>query len=130
MIDTLLNLLPFWLRPKHILAVRQRASQWKRVRAEHLQKEPYCVACGRNADLIVHHVIPVSFDESKQLEPTNLITLCAQPCHIVFGHFMNYQCYNKDVRKMAAEYKRAFFKRKCLHAELRFTTRANRFKHA
>lgn len=130
MIDMLLNLLPFWLRPKNILAVRQRASQWKKVRDEHLQKEPCCAACGRNSDLTVHHVIPVSFDESKQLDATNLITLCAHPCHIVFGHFMNYQCYNKDVRKMAAEYKRALLKRRCLHAELRLTTYANRPKHS
>jgi len=129
MIDMLLKLLPGWLRPRQILALRQRASQWKQLRAEHLLKEPCCAACGRSTDLAVHHVIPVSFDESKQLDPGNLITLCAQPCHIVFGHFMNYQCYNKDVRKMAADYKRALRKRRCLHAELRLTTYADRPKH-
>jgi hypothetical protein len=121
--------LPLAWQPKQILAMRQRASQWKQLRAEHLLKEPRCAACGRSTELAVHHVIPVSFDESRQLDPGNLITLCAQPCHIVFGHFMNYQCYNKDVRKMAADYKRALHKRKCLHAELRLTTYADRPKH-
>jgi hypothetical protein len=129
-LDLLINLLPFWLRPRQFMVLRQRASQWKHVRAEHLQKEPVCAACGRDTDLSVHHVIPVSFDESKQLDPTNLITLCSQPCHIVFGHFMNYQCYNKDVRTMTAGYKRSLLKRKCLHAELRLTTHANRSKNS
>ncbi len=106
--------LPFWLRPRYILDLRQRASQWRAIRAKHLLKEPACMACGRIANLEVHHVIPVSFDETKQLDPNNLITLCGSPCHIVFGHCMSYHCYNKDVRKMAAEYRKAVAKRKCL----------------
>lgn len=106
--------LPLWLRPRYILDMRQRASQWRAVRAAHLEKEPACVACGKTAGVAVHHIIPVSFDESKQLEPLNLITLCSSPCHIVFGHFMSYHCYNKDVRKMAMEYRKAMAKRKCL----------------
>ena len=126
MFDALLNLLPLWLRPRYIMAVRARAGQWRRIRAEHLQKEPACVACGRSTAVIVHHVIPVSFDARRELNPENLITLCAQPCHLVFGHFMNYQCYNKDVRKMAAEYKKIYLKRRCLQAKLRLTTVTNR----
>jgi hypothetical protein len=114
MLAFLINLLPVSWRPRRILELRQRASQWRALRDEHLQKEPACVACGRSANLEVHHVIPVSFDETKQLEPNNLITLCASPCHIVFGHCMNYHCYNKDARKMAAEYRKAMNKRKCL----------------
>lgn len=129
MIEFLTQFLPLWLQPRKILALRQRASQWKKVRDEHLIKEPCCQACGRTENLAVHHVIPVSFDERRELDPENLITLCTQPCHIVFGHFMNFKCYNKDVRKMAAEYRRAMLKRKCLHAELRLTTYADRPRH-
>lgn len=114
MLEFLINLLPMSWRPRRILELRQRASQWRAIRDEHLLKEPACMACGRNANLEVHHVIPVSFDETKQLDPNNLITLCGSPCHIVFGHFMSYHCYNKDVRKMAAEYRKAMSKRKCL----------------
>jgi HNH endonuclease len=114
MLDFLLNLLPVAWRPRQILEMRQRAGQWRAIRAAHLAKEPACAACGRTGDVIVHHVIPVSFDASKELSETNLLTLCNYPCHIVFGHFMSYHCYNKDVRKMTAEYRKALDKRKCL----------------
>jgi hypothetical protein len=130
MIKFLTKYLPLWLRPRAIFELRQRASQWKQVRAAHLLKEPRCAACGREHNLAVHHVIPVSFDGSRELDPANLITLCHTPCHLVFGHFMNYQCYNKDVRKMAGEYRRAMLKRKCLHAALRLTTYADRPRHS
>ncbi|NDD53898.1 hypothetical protein EBZ39_08455 [bacterium] len=110
----LLSWLPPAWRPRHILAVRQRASAWRAVRAAHLEKEPACQACGRTGDVIVHHVIPVSFNPSRELDPENLITLCSSPCHIVFGHFMSYHCYNKDVRRMAAEYRGKVAKRPCL----------------
>lgn len=113
MLAYLYSLLPFWMRPRHILDMRQRASQWRAVRAEHLLKEPACMACGRTANLEVHHIIPVSISPVLECDPHNLITLCGSPCHIVFGHFMNYHCYNKDVRKMAHEYSKAMAKRKC-----------------
>ena len=114
MLEFLIKMLPLWLRPRKILEMRQRASQWRAIRAKHLEVEPQCMACGRRDHLIVHHIIPVSFDEDKELSETNLITLCAQPCHIVFGHFMNFKCYNKDVRKLVFEYRKALQKRKCL----------------
>ena len=72
------------------------------------------MACGRREHLVVHHIIPVSFDEDKELSETNLLTLCAQPCHIVFGHCMNFKCYNKDVRAIVAVYRKSMQKRKCL----------------
>lgn len=97
--------LPLWLRPRYILDLRVRASQWKKIRAAHLQKEPVCVACGRAGDLEVHHIIPVSVDPALELDENNLITLCANPCHRVFGHFLSYHCYNKRVREMAQYYR-------------------------
>lgn len=113
MLRFLMNLLPLWLRPRHIMEMRQRAGHWRVIRAQHLLKEPACVACGRAAELEVHHIIPVAISPSLECDPQNLITLCSFPCHIVFGHFMNYHCYNKDVRKMAHEYHKALLKRKC-----------------
>jgi hypothetical protein len=120
LIDWLVARLPVALRPRTILAVHERASRWRVVRAAHLRKEPACAACGRSVDVVAHHVIPVSFDESRELDPENLLTLCDYPCHIVFGHLMNFHCYNKDVRKMVAEYRRAVNKRKCLPPTERF----------
>jgi hypothetical protein len=113
MLKFLYSLVPLWLRPRHILDMQQRASQWRAVRAAHLLKEPACMACGRTGNLDVHHIIPVSFSPALECDPQNLITLCGSPCHITFGHFMNYHCYNTDVRKMAAEYRKALLKRKC-----------------
>jgi hypothetical protein len=113
MLAFLYSLVPLWLRPRHILDMRQRASQWRTVREAHLLKEPRCAVCGRAANLEVHHIIPVSFSPALECDPHNLITLCASPCHIVFGHFMSYHCYNKDVRKMAHDYSKAMAKRKC-----------------
>lgn len=113
MLDFLYSLVPLWLRPRRILDMRQRASQWRAIREAHLLKEPACVACGRLANLEVHHIVPVSVSPALERDPHNLITLCASPCHITFGHFMNYHCYNTDVRKMAAEYRKAMLKRKC-----------------
>lgn len=114
------RLFPVWLRPRYILEARARASQWRKVRAEHLKKQPKCAACGRGKELQVHHVIPVSFDPTRELDPDNLITLCASPCHFMFGHCLSYHCYNKDVRIDAARFLTSVQKRKCLPKEFRF----------
>lgn len=91
-----------------------RSPRWREVRAEHILKEPVCQACGKTAKLDVHHIVPVAIDKSRELDPENLITLCNQPCHLVFGHFMSYYCYNSAVREMVAEYRAALDKRKCM----------------
>jgi hypothetical protein len=98
--------LPLWLRPRHILDLRARAGAWRRVRAEHLAKHPVCEVCGRTTNLNVHHIYPVSIAPELELVEHNLITLCETSCHFMFGHFFNYHCYNKDVRKMAAAFRR------------------------
>lgn len=109
----LLRIIPLSLRPRYILDLRARKGRWRRLRAAHLQKEPECVACGRITNLEVHHIIPVHINPNRELDPENLITLCAEKCHLVFGHFMSYHCYNSDVRKMATEYRRKLNKRSC-----------------
>ena len=96
----------------------QRDARWREVRAAHIEKEPVCQACGRATKLDVHHIIPVAFDKTRELDPENLITLCSQPCHFVFGHFMSYYCYNKDVRKIVAAYRAAYEERRCLSTDV------------
>lgn len=81
-----------------------RAGCWSRVRKAHLAKEPHCIACGRSKELQVHHVIPVSVDKSKECDPENLVTLCADPCHLVFGHLMDYHRHNPHVREDCRRY--------------------------
>jgi 5-methylcytosine-specific restriction endonuclease McrA len=81
-----------------------RSGSWARVRREHLEQEPSCAACGRSRELEVHHVVPYHERPELELDPTNLITLCADPCHIVHGHLMNWKKSNPDVREDAMRY--------------------------
>jgi len=39
----------------------------------------------------------VHLNPDRELDPSNLITLCSDPCHIVFGHFMDYKSWNINV---------------------------------
>ena len=73
-----------------------RSGQWPRVRREHLAKQPECQACGKAKTLEVHHVDPLHLG-GQELDPGNLITLCADPCHIVHGHLMSWLKTNPDV---------------------------------
>lgn len=82
-----------------------RSGAWPRVRAEHLRREPACIACGRDRDLEVHHIRPYAKFPELELSPENLCTLCSEPCHLVFGHLLNFRTrYNVRVREDAARY--------------------------
>ena len=86
-----------------------RSKMWKKVREEHLRKNPECAVCGRKENLVPHHVVPVHEDPSLELDPENLITLCEGPafnCHLFFGHLRNWSSSNPTVRKDAEEWRR------------------------
>ena len=74
-----------------------RSPKWSTVRKKHLENNSVCVVCGRNKKLEVHHVKPVHLFPELELDPSNLVTLCADPCHLVFGHLMDFKSWNKDV---------------------------------
>jgi len=82
-----------------------RSGAWPRVRREHLAREPACYACGRSKQLEVHHVVPYHEDPERELDPSNLVTLCADPCHFVHGHLMNWKHSNPDVLRDASAYR-------------------------
>lgn len=82
-----------------------RSGAWARVRREHLEREPECAACGRADDLEVHHVVPYHQRPEMELDPGNLVTLCADPCHFVHGHLLNWKRSNPHVREDAARYR-------------------------
>lgn len=82
----------------------ERSPKWSSIRNEHIKKYPKCAACGAKKNLEVHHIIPVHLDPSRELDITNLITLCSKRCHLVFGHFMDYKSWNKDVEHDCAVY--------------------------
>jgi 5-methylcytosine-specific restriction enzyme A len=75
-----------------------RSKDWPKVRKEHLKIQPSCMACGSNVNPEVHHIIPVHVDPTKELDKTNLITLCDKYCHFIFGHLMNYKSWNPNVK--------------------------------
>lgn len=79
------------------LRYAERSPKWSQIRKQHLKSNPVCAACGRDKKLEVHHIIPVHVDPSKELDVDNLVTLCDNPCHLIFGHLMNYKSWNKDV---------------------------------
>jgi hypothetical protein len=43
-------------------------------------------------------------DPGLELHPDNLITLCADPCHLMFGHLMSWSSWNEWVRADSAAY--------------------------
>jgi hypothetical protein len=95
-----------WLRDSLFGAGKPRSGSWPRVRREHLKKEPSCVACGRSRDLEVHHVRPFHDHPELELDDGNLVTVCGDPCHFVFGHLLNWRQCNPHVREDAAAYRR------------------------
>jgi 5-methylcytosine-specific restriction endonuclease McrA len=81
-----------------------RSPKWSSVRKQHLKDNPCCAACGRCDKLEVHHIEPVHVNPNRELDPSNLITLCDSPCHMVFGHLMNYKSWNSNVASDCQEY--------------------------
>jgi len=81
-----------------------RSPKWQTVRKNHLILNPICAACGKFKKLEVHHIVPVHVDPSKELDPDNLMTLCADPCHILFGHLMDFKSWNSGVNEDCKEY--------------------------
>lgn len=83
--------------PGAIAAGVPRSPKWPAVRAAHLKAHPACEACGQRDALEVHHIEPFHLRPELELDPTNLVTLCGVPCHIVHGHFMNWSLFNRTV---------------------------------
>lgn len=92
-----------WLR--HQAELFGRSGRWATVRRLHLEREPACAACGRDGDLEVHHIEPYHKRPELELDDGNLVTLCADPCHLVFGHLLNFKRSNPSVREDAARYR-------------------------
>ena len=99
------SILQTWQNRESIkLGGAKRSPQWPRIRAEHLRKFPACAVCGETKKNVeVHHCVPFSVDPSKELDPSNLITLCESGrngivCHRAIGHLGLYQSFNKNVK--------------------------------
>lgn len=83
-----------------------RSPEWHRVEEAHIKAEPWCRNCGGTKNLQVHHVEPFHLHPEKELDPTNLITLCEDyhdgvECHLHIGHLGNWKNFNPYVRLTA-----------------------------
>ena len=89
---------------KHPLSIK-RSSKWPTARKKHLRLNPVCAVCGGEEKLEVHHIVPFHNDPTKELDPSNLITLCEGNkninCHLVVGHSFSYKTFNPNVREDA-----------------------------
>lgn len=85
----------------------ERSPKWPAARRRHLKAHPSCAACGARKGLQVHHVVPFARKPSRELDPTNLVTLCEYvggwECHQAIGHGGSFKFYNPGVRRDAAE---------------------------
>jgi len=60
-------------------AARGYDAAWRKLRAEHLRRQPNCVVCGRPGK-VVDHIKPVRTYPELRLDPRNLQTMCVS-CH-------------------------------------------------
>jgi len=76
-----------------------RSPQWAHVEKLHLALHPFCAGCGSQLHLQVHHKSPYRLHPERELDPTNLITLCldTNECHLRIGHGDNFKAYNPNV---------------------------------
>ena len=85
----------------------ERSGQWRAVRSAYIDGHATCEACGFGGDkddlLEVHHVLDFRLFPEKELDSTNLITLCPR-CHLVFGHLGDWKAFNPCVREDAARH--------------------------
>lgn len=93
---------------------RSRSPSWDKVRDAHLECHPVCAACGASDNLQVHHIIPYRVEASRELDPSNLITLCMgkHDCHLHVGHGGSFKYYNPNVISDALLFSASFFKRR------------------
>ena len=82
----------------------KRSDKWHTIRKHHIEKEGWCKYCGGTTHLEVHHIEPFHLNPDKELDDTNLITLCediGKDCHLKVGHLGNWKNFNPNVRKIA-----------------------------
>lgn len=55
------------------------------------EAHPRCAWCGRDKDVDVHHRVPISVNPDLAGNPDNMISLCADRCHLYVGHNGDYR---------------------------------------
>lgn len=104
MFNSLKSIITFWLYGGRVVRLSVRSHAWRDLRESFIKENNFCAACGTQEKLEVHHIEPVHLNPSRELDKTNLITLCDKYCHFAIGHLMDYKSWNKDVIKDSAIY--------------------------
>lgn len=81
-----------------------RSPKWPAFEKAFLKDFPSCNVCGTITGCVGHHVVPFHIDPSRELDRTNLWTLCP-PHHLLFGHLMSWESVNVNVRGDSALWK-------------------------
>lgn len=84
--------------PYTIDIVCSRSSAWEKLRNDIVKKHPWCMICGKNKSLQLHHIRPFHLYPELELTEDNLRVLC-QSCHLVWGHLGDWKSFNLDLDK-------------------------------
>jgi hypothetical protein len=109
-----------WFRRRKRAFGNKRSPQWGGVRKKFLKTHGTCVACGSKKHLEVHHIVPFHVDPSKELQPTNFITLCQSRSHndhLIFGHLLDFRAMNGKVVPDSVDYHGELAKRKIVNGK-------------
>lgn len=86
----------FWEVPIPDLIGTARSPKWQSIRSHFLEHNSSCICCGKDKDLEVHHIKPVSTHPELELMVENLATLCER-CHLVVAHLNDWKKINPFV---------------------------------
>lgn len=78
----------------------KRSPKWAAVERRYKKAHPNCENCGGSEKVVVHHKVPVHIDPTKELDATNLKSLCEKPsmnCHLWQGHDGVWKSMNQTV---------------------------------
>jgi hypothetical protein len=86
-----------------MMKTRPRSSQWPALRRAWLSDHPACAVCGSTRGPEAHHVESFSQNPAKELDATNLVTLCRpNGHHLLFGHLIEWRSINPHCREDVA----------------------------
>lgn len=89
---------------ENVVKALSRSNKWSAFRAHTLKAHPTCAACGTKSLRQVHHIKPFHDNPELELDPQNVLVLCATPseCHLFLGHGGYWKAYNPNVVADAA----------------------------